>query len=43
MNTRRAVITDISQAEEGTSLWQDAWVRLRKNHLAVLGLVVLCS
>jgi oligopeptide transport system permease protein len=34
-------ITDISQAEEGTSLWQDAWVRLRKNHLAVFGLVVL--
>ncbi len=39
MNTE--VIQDIAQAEEGTSLWQDAWVRLRKNHLAVLGLVVL--
>ncbi len=39
MNTE--VITDISQAEEGTSLWQDAWVRLRKNHLAVLGLGIL--
>lgn len=39
MNTN--MITDISQAEEGTSLWQDAWVRLRKNHLAVLGLIVL--
>ncbi|MEE4109963.1 MAG: ABC transporter permease [Halieaceae bacterium] len=39
MNTK--VITDISQAEEGRSLWQDAWVRLRKNHLAVLGLAVL--
>lgn len=35
------VITDIEQAEEGTSLWQDAWVRLRKNHLAVAGLCVL--
>jgi len=35
------VITDIEQAEEGTSLWQDAWVRLRKNHLAVMGLCVL--
>ncbi|MFT7286194.1 MAG: oligopeptide transport system permease protein [Halieaceae bacterium] len=35
------IITDISQAEEGTSLWQDAWVRLRKNHLAVIGLFVL--
>jgi oligopeptide transport system permease protein len=37
----RSEITDISQAEEGSSLWQDAWVRLRKNHLAVFGLVVL--
>jgi len=34
-------ITDVSQAEEGRSLWQDAWVRLRKNHLAVLGLAIL--
>ena len=41
MNTD--VITDIAQAEEGTSLWQDAWVRLRKNHLAVFGLVVLVT
>ncbi|MEE4109190.1 MAG: ABC transporter permease [Halieaceae bacterium] len=41
MNTPTQVITDISQAEEGRSLWQDAWVRLRKNHLAVLGLAVL--
>jgi oligopeptide transport system permease protein len=35
------VITDIEQAEEGSSLWHDAWVRLKKNHLAVAGLVVL--
>lgn len=35
------VITDIAQAEQGTSLWEDAWVRLRKNHLAVVGLGVL--
>ena len=34
-------ITDIVQAEQGTSLWQDAWLRLRRNRLAVLGLVVL--
>ena len=27
--------------ERGTSLWRDAWSRLRKNHLAVLGGVVL--
>lgn len=39
MNTD--VITDVSQAEEGTSLWQDAWIRLRKNHLAVFGLAIL--
>jgi len=35
------VITDISEAEEGTSLWKDAWLRLRKNKLALLGLVLL--
>ncbi|TCO77619.1 ABC transporter permease [Chromatocurvus halotolerans] len=35
------VITDIAQAEQGTSLWQDAWVRLKKNRLAVCGLIVL--
>ena len=39
MSTR--AMTDVSQAEEGRSLWQDAWARLRKNHLAVLGLAVL--
>jgi oligopeptide transport system permease protein len=35
------VITDISAAEHGTSLWKDAWIRLRKNKLSVFGLVVL--
>jgi oligopeptide transport system permease protein len=39
MNTD--VITDIAEAEQGTSLWKDAWLRLRKNHLAVFGLVML--
>jgi oligopeptide transport system permease protein len=34
-------IDDIAQAEQGTSLWKDAWLRLRKNHLAVFGLVTL--
>ncbi len=34
-------VIDLSQAEKGTSLWQDAWQRLRKNHLAVLGLAIL--
>jgi oligopeptide transport system permease protein len=34
-------ITDISDAERGTSLWRDAWLRLRRNRLALLGLCVL--
>ena len=36
-----AAITDISEAEQGTSLWQDAWLRLRRNRLALFGLAVL--
>ena len=36
-------LRDIDGAEAGASLWQDAWRRLRKNHLAVLGLGVLCG
>ncbi|MCB1686890.1 MAG: ABC transporter permease [Halioglobus sp.] len=39
MNT--TTITDIAQAEQGTSLWRDAWLRLRRNRLAVFGLAVL--
>ena len=35
------VITDIAQAEQGTSLWRDAWLRLRRNRLAVCGLAIL--
>ena len=34
-------ITNIAEAEKGTSLWHDAWLRLRKNKLAVLGLFTL--
>lgn len=40
MNTQP--LRDIDRAEAGASLWQDAWRRLRKNRLAVLGLGVLC-
>lgn len=37
-----AVIDDTAvRFERGTSLWQDAWRRLRRNHLAVVGAVVL--
>lgn len=39
MNTQ--TISEVAAAEKGTSLWKDAWVRLRKNKLAVFGLVVL--
>jgi len=31
----------LMKAERGTSLWADAWVRLRKNKLALLGLAIL--
>jgi len=34
-------ITDITEAEQGSSLWKDAWLRLRKNHMALFGLVLL--
>ena len=34
-------LPQIAEAEQGTSLWQDAWRRLRRNRLAVCGLVVL--
>ena len=34
-------INSIAQTEQGTSLWRDAWLRLRRNRLAVLGLTVL--
>jgi len=31
----------LEAAEQGTSLWQDAWLRLRKNRMAVFGFVVV--
>jgi oligopeptide transport system permease protein len=36
-----AALNDITEAEQGSSLWRDAWLRLRKNHLALFGLIVL--
>jgi oligopeptide transport system permease protein len=36
-----AALNDITEAEQGSSLWRDAWMRLRKNHLALFGLIVL--
>ena len=32
---------DATHIEEGSSLWHDAWIRLRKNKLAVAGGCVL--
>ena len=29
------IISDISEAEHGSSLWHDAWLRLRKKRLAM--------
>ena len=34
----QAVAIDLDNIESGTSLWQDAWTRLRKNKLAMFGL-----
>ncbi len=39
--TTETLISELSMAEHGTSLWQDAWVRLKKNHMALFGLGVL--
>lgn len=38
----QAELVDINAAEEGTSLWRDAWRRLRCNRLALFGLGMLC-
>jgi oligopeptide transport system permease protein len=36
-----SLIEGLAQVEKGRSLWQDAFVRLKKNKLAVAGLIVL--
>ncbi len=41
MDTTDALTNDIAMAEHGTSLWKDAWTRLKKNRLALFGLGVL--
>lgn len=40
MNTN-TVTSSLNDQSAGTSLWQDAWIKLRKNHLALFGLAVL--
>ena len=32
----------VDKLERGTSLWKDAWYRLRKNHVALFGLYAFC-
>ena len=39
--TATEAIVDVTEAEQGSSLWHDAWLRLRKNRLALFGLGVL--
>ncbi len=39
MNTEQTAL--LMEAEDGASLWQDAWLRLKKNRAAVTGGVVL--
>ncbi|GAB5450779.1 MAG: ABC transporter permease subunit [Halioglobus sp.] len=36
-----SALTELQQAEPGSSLWRDAWQRLRQNKLAVFGLCLL--
>ena len=36
-----ADLGDMRQAQKGVSLWQDAWRRLKKNKMAMLGMVVV--
>jgi oligopeptide transport system permease protein len=40
-NQNTAILTATDAFPKGVSLWQDAWVRLRKNRLAMAGLVFL--
>ena len=46
MNTEKMNVlsgADLADAEDGSSLWQDAWLRLKKNRAAVAGGVVLLT
>ena len=40
MNTEQTAL--LTEAEDGASLWHDAWLRLKKNRAAVTGGVLLC-
>ncbi len=43
MSSISPTISDIEHSEKGTSLWADAWVRLRKNKMALFGLFVVLT
>ena len=40
-NSNLDLLVHLDDAEQGVSLWQDAWHRLRKNKMAVAGLITL--
>ena len=35
--------TTVMPDDQGTSLWQDAWIKLSRNRLALFGLAVLVT
>jgi oligopeptide transport system permease protein len=37
----RQISQEPAAEEQGASLWRDAWLRLRKNRLAIFGLIVI--
>ncbi|GAB2190138.1 ABC transporter permease [Sessilibacter sp. MAH2] len=41
MTSQAENLTNIDQFESGRSLWQDAWSRLKRNKLAIIGLSLL--
>ena len=41
MTTQAAVQATVAQPRIGAGLWRDAWGRLRKNRLAILGLILV--
>lgn len=41
MNQQNNSSTDIADYTAESSLWKDAWLRLRKNHLSLFGLAVI--
>lgn len=37
----KSAVNELNQPIKGVSLWEDAWRRLKKNHMAMLGLVMI--